>query len=429
MAVLSRYDPLTGLPNRPALNERLAGLSAIMGEAALLFLDLDRFKTVNDSLGHAAGDALLVQVADRLKEAVGDQAMVARLGGDEFVILLVDADEHAARLIASRILETFHAPFLMENRPHRAQTSIGIAITPAVHSRDLLRAADAAMYASKRGGGSIATVYEESLHAELVDRLRLEQDLFVAVERNQFNLVFQPVVRSVTAEIVGFEALLRWNHPERGQMGPSMFIPLAEETGQIVAIGQWVMETAVSAITAWNARFGLGLFVAINVAPQQLAQPDFVAAVEKALIDRQAIPQTLVVEVTESTIMDRSAMLRLESLRTLGVGIAIDDFGTGYSNLAYLCDLPADKVKIDRRFVTAAALTDDDRAFLNAMVSLTRTTGMTVVAEGVETKAECDIVEATGCDLIQGYFFGRPMAMPAVESLLSSRCIGPLGSD
>jgi len=201
---------------------------------------------------------------------------------------------------------------------------------------------------------------------------------------------------------------------------PAAFIPLAEETGQVVAIGQWVLETAVSTIATWNARFGLDLFVTINVAPQQLAQADFVGAVRKALIDQRAIPGTLIIEVTETTIMDRSAVLRLEALRRLGVGIAIDDFGTGYSNLAYLRDLPADKVKIDRRFVTAAALSGDDRAFLDAMVNLVRTTGMTVVAEGVETKAECDIVEAAGCDLIQGYLLGRPMAPLAVEGMLSS---------
>jgi len=420
LAVLSRYDPLTGLPNRRALNERLAGHDVNAGEAALLFLDLDRFKTVNDSLGHAAGDALLVQVSDRLKEAVGERGMVARLGGDEFVVLLLNADERAGRVVASRILEAFHAPFLIEDRPHRAKTSIGLAVTPAVARVDLLRAADAAMYASKRGGGSALTVYEESLHAEMVERLRLEQDLFVAGERDQFKLVFQPVVKSVTKDIVGFEALLRWHHPERGLLGPSTFIPLAEETGQVVAIGKWVLETAVSTIAAWNKRFGLDLFVTINVAAQQLAQPDFVGAVRQALIKRQAIPGTLVVEVTESTIMDRSAVLRLEALRQLGVGIAIDDFGTGFSNLAYLRDLPADKVKIDRRFVTAAALTDNDKAFLNAMVNLVRTTGMTVVAEGVESAAECDIVEAAGCDLIQGYLFGRPMPAPEVESALSN---------
>jgi|GEM_PF-2678638 len=420
LAVLSRYDPLTGLPNRRALNERLARLDANAGEAALLFLDLDRFKTVNDSLGHVAGDALLVQVSDRLKEAVGERGIVARLGGDEFVVLLVDADERDGRIVASRILETFHTPFLIEDRPHRAKTSIGLAVTPAVASVDLLRAADAAMYASKRAGGSGLTVYEESLHAEMVERLRLEQDLFVAGERNQFSLVFQPIVRGVTEDIVGFEALLRWHHPERGLLGPATFIPLAEETGQIVAIGKWVLESAVATITAWNARFGLDLFVTINVAAQQLAQPDFVGAVRQALIGRQAVPGTLVVEVTESTIMDRSAVLRLEALRQLGVSIAIDDFGTGFSNLAYLRDLPADKVKIDRRFVTAAALTDDDCAFLNAMVNLVRTTGMTVVAEGVESRAECDVIEAAGCDLVQGYLFGRPMPALDVESLLSS---------
>ncbi len=420
LAVLSRYDPLTGLPNRRALNERLARLDGRTGEAALLFLDLDRFKTVNDSLGHAAGDALLVQVAERLKEAVGERGIVARLGGDEFVVLLVDADERSGRVVASHILDRFHTPFLIEDRPHRAKTSIGLAVTPAVASVDLLRAADAAMYASKRDGGSSLTVYEESLHAEMVERLRLEQDLFVAVERGEFTLVFQPIVQSGTEVIVGFEALLRWHHPERGLLGPSTFIPLAEQTGQVVAIGRWVLEAAVSTITAWNARFGLDLFVTINVAAQQLTQPDFVGAVRKALIEQQAPAGTLVVEVTESTIMDRSAVLRLEALRNLGVSIAIDDFGTGFSNLAYLRDLPADKVKIDRRFVTAAALTDDDRAFLNAMVNLVRTTGMTVVAEGVETRAECDVVEAAGCDLIQGYLFGRPMPARDVESALSS---------
>jgi diguanylate cyclase (GGDEF)-like protein len=420
LAVLSRFDPLTGLHNRRALNERLARLDANSGTAALLFLDLDRFKTVNDSLGHAAGDALLVQVSDRLKEAVGESGITARLGGDEFVVLLVDADEHAGRVVASRILDTFHTPFLIEDRPHRAKTSIGMAVTPSVANVDLLRAADAAMYASKREGGSTLTVYEESLHADMVERLRLEQDLFVAGERDEFKLVFQPIVCSGTESIIGFEALLRWQHPERGLLAPSTFIPLAEETGQIVAIGKWVLQTAVSNITAWNARFGLDLFVTINVAPQQLAQPDFVGAVLNVLIDHQATPETLVVEVTESTIMDRSAVLRLETLRKLGVSIAIDDFGTGFSNLAYLRDLPADKVKIDRRFVTAAALTDDDRAFFNAMVNLVRTTGMTVIAEGVESREECDVVEAAGCDLIQGYLFGRPMAVLDVESMLSN---------
>jgi diguanylate cyclase (GGDEF)-like protein len=406
---LSNTDPLTGLPNRRMLGARLAEWRAApqRRSACLLFLDLDRFKTVNDSLGHHAGDELLQEVARRLAVLAQDEWLLVRLGGDEFVLFREGVDGAAAAAVARRVLALFDQPFSVAGRPHRGSTSIGVAVSQAAES-DLLREADAALHAAKRPGGDRIVYFDPALHRQALNKLQVEQDLFVALERNQFVLHFQPVVRLPDREVTGFEALVRLQHPERGLIMPGGFIGVAEETGLIGRIGHWVAEATLRAAVSMREtalRFGF------NVSGHQLLTGDFAGDFTGMLRAHDMPADRMTIEVTESTLMDESAIRQLERLRELGCRVAIDDFGTGYSSIANLRRLPVDSVKLDRSFIVNSESDPQSEAVFRAVIDLAHTLNLQVTAEGVETEAQCALVTRFGSDRAQGYLFGRPQPL------------------
>jgi diguanylate cyclase (GGDEF)-like protein len=402
-------DPVTGLPNRRVLNQRLATWrgTADRPPAGLLILDLDRFKTVNDSLGHYAGDDLLRAVAMRLAALVGPDRLLVRLSGDEFVIFEEFPNPDAAHALANRVLGLFTEAFIVAGRPHRASASIGVAVS-AGEPTDLVREADAAMYAAKRQGGNRVVLFRKTLHHQVLSRLRTEQDLFLALDRHEFILHYQPVIRLRDREVTAFEALARWNHPQRGLLTPNAFIHMAEETGLIGRLGNWVAAEAIrqlSMIDDPTLRMGF------NVSAHQLLTGDFATFI-KNLLDQHEVPgPRMTVEVTESTLMEGNAVRELQRLRALGCRVAIDDFGTGYSSLSYLRRLPVDTIKIDRSFIEPIGQEPDAEKFLRALIDLAHTLSLRVIAEGIETEAQCDFLTAHGCDVAQGYLFARPRAI------------------
>jgi len=403
---VSNSDPLTGLANRSVLNEFLQHWqdSSPPVPAALLFLDVDRFKTINDSLGHYAGDDLLRQVADRLAALIGPGQLAVRLGGDEFVVMAENISESAAWGLAQAVLRQFDQPFTVAGRPVRVATSIGLAYGVSA-ADDLLRNADAAMYAAKRQGGGRAVRYEAELHAAVHDKLLIEQDLFLALERHQLEVHYQPIVNLPSVTLRGFEALARWRHPERGWIPPGEFIPLAEETGQIERIGLWVAERAITALADAEDP---ALRMTINVSGKQLLGGRFCDELVRITADAGIAPARLTIEVTESVLMEEAAVQELKRLRELGCRIAIDDFGIGYSSLAYLRRLPVNIIKIDRSFVSSLGHDRETEPFLRALVKLIRTLRLTVIAEGVETGEQSRLLAKMHCDGAQGYLFGKP---------------------
>jgi diguanylate cyclase (GGDEF)-like protein/PAS domain S-box-containing protein len=418
------HDGLTGLPNRTLFLDRLGHALRRSrrrdGRVAVLFLDLDRFKVVNDSLGHKAGDRLLVDVAMRLSSALRPADTLARFGGDELTLLCEDmVDEHDARAIAERLLETFADPFVVKDGEAFLQASIGIALSHDGFevAEDLIRDADAAMYRAKERGHAFE-LFDEAMRQDVRDRLALEASLRRGIERGELRLHCQPLVSLAEGRIEGFESLVRWEHPERGLVPPGAFIPLAEETGLIVPLGAWVLREACATLRQVIDATGMNwLQASVNVSPRQLQQPDFVAAVQVALDDNGLAPQSLVVEITESAIMEAGAAGVLRSLKDLGVHLAMDDFGTGYSSLAHLRRFPLDVIKVDRSFV--AALGDGQGSSIaGAIVSLAQALGLRTVAEGIEDDEQCRAVRALGCDLAQGFLFARPMPADQLTRLL-----------
>ncbi|MGD0362156.1 MAG: EAL domain-containing protein [Bryobacteraceae bacterium] len=434
------FDPLTGLPNRTQFHERLA---ACMDRAAqepdypftVLCLDLDRFKVVNDSLGHTAGDELLVHVAQRLRSAVrsaplpGEERgafrdLIARLGGDEFAILLENVDSHGAIRIADRIRESIHAAFKLESREVFTTASIGIVPGHSAYRTptEILRDADTAMYKAKSLGRSRFEVFEAGMRAQAVARLDLESDLRRAVDKGEFVLYYQPKVNLKTQQIVGVEALIRWLHPERGIVAPDEFIPLAEETGLIVPIGLWVLREACMAMRRWHAEFPTvpPLEVSVNVSVRQFREPDLQAQVAAILAETQLDPKTLQLEITESVLMDdlETVATLLDGLKTLGVGLKIDDFGTGYASLKCLNRLPFDVLKIDRSFVVHMSEKDGTGDTIRTILLLAENLGMQVVAEGIERKDQLEELQALHCDYGQGYYFSPPLEPEALGALI-----------
>jgi len=403
---VSSSDPLTGLANRSVLNEFLQAWRQAdpPAPAAVLFFDIDRFKNVNDSLGHYAGDDLLREVADRLSALAGPDHLVVRLGGDEFVIMAENISESEAWDLAQSVLRQFDHPFTVAGRPVRATTSIGLACGAAA-SDDLLRNADAAMYAAKRQGGGRIVRFEAKLHAAVHEKLLIEQDLFLALDRQQLSLHFQPIVYLPSAKLRGFEALVRWRHPERGWISPAEFIPLAEETGQIERIGLWVAEQAVATLAKLEDKT---LRMTINVSGKQLVGGRFCEAFARILAAAAIDPPRIIIEVTESVLMEDEAVKELERMRALGCRIAIDDFGIGYSSLAYLRRLPVNVIKIDQSFISSLGHDRETELFLRALVKLIRTLRLAVIAEGVETLEQWRLLAKMHCDAAQGYFFGKP---------------------
>ncbi len=416
---MAYHDALTGLPNRALLEDRLAVALAQTGRTgqpfAVVSLDIDRLKVVNDTLGHAAGDALLRAVSQRLEHTTRDSDTVARVGGDEFILLLPGGTRGGGTAtVGTKILEAFRAPFSVEGREIHVSPSIGIAVYPddGDDAEALLRNADAAMYKAKRQGNGFQ-IYTPSMNTEATERLLLENDLRHALERDELVLHYQPQAQVESGEIFGVEALIRWEHPELGLIPPDRFIPLAEETGLIVPIGEWVLRRACEQARAWHDAGAGGLTVAVNISVRQFLQPDLCGVIGRVLA-RSGLPAAcLELEITESTAMedlDISGQV-LHTLQDMGVRIAIDDFGTGHSSLSYLKNFPIHTLKIDRSFVKDIPGDPNDAAIAAAAIAMAHSLGLTVIAEGVETKAQLKFLQERRCDGFQGYLIGRP-ALP-----------------
>lgn len=433
---LANHDALTGLPNRRLLIDRLGQALALAHrenhQVAVLFMDLDRFKTINDSLGHMTGDALLQNVARRLSETLREGDTVSRLGGDEFVVVLPSLDQpKAAEKVALKLVDALAPPIDLGGQELRVSASIGISLFPedGCDTETLLRNADSAMYHAKDMGRNNYQFFMEQMNVAAAERLRLENDLHRALERQEFELHFQPRVSVANGLACGIEALIRWRHPERGLVLPEHFIPVAEDTGLIVPIGEWVINEACRQGTAWCAAGLPQIPVAVNLSPRQFRQSNLVDTVARA-IDRHGWPCNLLeLEITEGVLMQQTSdtLKTLEALNRLGVGLAIDDFGTGYSSLSYLKRFPVDFLKIDQSFVRDIAVDPDDATIVTAIIGLAHSLGLTVVAEGVENASQLDFIRDAGCDEAQGYHIGRPMpAGQMAEWLLANRPSGPL---
>jgi diguanylate cyclase (GGDEF)-like protein len=421
------HDALTGLPNRTLFADRvqhaLAGARRRGTRVAVLFCDLDNFKVVNDSLGHHAGDELLVLVAERLREMLRATDTVARFGGDEFGILLEDvASERDAMLVAEQVIAVFQQPFQLAAGTHVVSGSIGIALSGAAADSpaDLVRDADAAMYRAKLGGRNGYEVFDEGMRARAVQRMSVESDLRGALERDELRLVFQPIVSLADGHVLGAEALIRWQHPERGLLGPGEFITVAEESGLIVPIGDWVLASACREAAAWVAE--QPLMVSVNLSPRQVS-PRLIDAVAAAITDSGLDPDLLALEITEGVLLGDSDASRgtLKALKALGVHLVLDDFGTGYSSLGYLKRLPLDGIKIDRSFVDGLGTDADDSAIVSAVAGMANSLGLTLIAEGVESLAQVKELQQLACQRAQGFHFARPMDPDAFRALIDPR--------
>jgi diguanylate cyclase (GGDEF)-like protein/PAS domain S-box-containing protein len=417
LAHQSLHDPLTGLPNRVLFHDRVARAVAAAAqggtELAVLFIDLDDFRKVNDTFGHACGDAVILDTARRLRACVRTTDTAARLGGDEFALLLEGASANDAARVAQAMIDALLAmPVDVGGRAIAVAGSIGIATSgPADTTETLLRNADLAMYQAKADGRARWAIYDPGMHASVATRFRLEAALKDAVAADEVTLAYQPIVELATGRVMGFEALARWCDPTAGPVPPSEFIPVAEETGLIHPLGRRLIEKACAALREWHAATGAAAYVSVNVSPLQLDSDLFPAAVQRVLDDSGLDPHALVLEVTEGLLLASSSRDSLRALREMGVQVSIDDFGTGYSSLSYLRQLPVDMVKIDQSFVRAVDDGPDDVAFLAAIVRLSRTLGLATIGEGVETVGQLVELAAAGCDYGQGYLFARPGAI------------------
>ena len=422
---LAHYDSLTGLANRLQMSQMLEKILTARAEAqrtcAILLLDLDRFKQVNDTLGHPAGDALLKQVSQRLERVVGRAGRVGRLGGDEFKVIIPGHTPNADLAeLARRVIEALSQPYLIEGHRVMIGASIGIAMAPenGVTSEALIRNADLALYAAKDGGRGRHHFYAPDLHSDAEERRQLEQDLRDALTSGGLELHYQPIVCTTTEKITGFEALLRWNHPVRGQLSPSKFIPIAEDAGLIVQIGEWALRTACHDMAKWPE----GVRVAVNVSPLQFANPTLPAVVTNVIASAQIDPSRLELEITESVFLNDSdgTDAMFAALKRIGVRLALDDFGTGYSSLGYLKKAPFDKIKIDQSFVRGATIHGSrNGAIISSIVSLAEALDMETTAEGVETLDELDLVRVLGCSHVQGFVYAKPLTREDAEALLA----------
>ena len=423
------HDSLTGLASRALFLDRLrhgiSGAQRAKTTLGLLFIDLDRFKMVNDTLGHAAGDRLLVEVAERVRACLRASDTAARFGGDEFAVLLADTTGSGAQIVADRIIEAVSAPFDISDREVFISASIGIALSePDVcDPNELLRAADVAMYQAKRHGKGRHEMFEPGMHAVLMERLNLEADLRRAIDHSEFVLHYQPIVALDTGRVVTVEALVRWHHPGRGMVPPLDFIPLAEETGLILPLGQWVLEEACRQAAEWQRDrvTDLALSVSVNLSARQLEQRDVAARVAHALFESGLDPSCLVLEITESLLLqDREdTIAKLSELRLLGIRLAIDDFGTGYSSLSYLRQFPIDILKIDKSFVDGIGAGPEASAFARAIVRLGQTLHLEMIAEGIEEYSQVEELRRARCQLGQGYYFARPLPAAQMSELLA----------
>ena len=410
-------DPLTGLASRLMLEDQLAS-AALRAEArhrrlALLYIDLDGFKAVNDSCGYRAGDGLLRDVAIRLLTLARSTDTIARVGGDEFLMLMDgDPDSASATLVADRVRQTLQRPYQLPGKEVRLSCSIGIVLYPDHGSRArLIARADAAMLAAKRAGGNLHCFFDAGMEHDAQDTIDLHRDLRRAIEtRTGLELHYQPKIDGRTGQVTGVEALVRWHHPDRGMISPGVFVPIAERFGLIGSLGQWVTDEACRQVHSWQ-QLGLGMHVAINLSVHQLRQSDLVERIQGSLARHGVAPQSLTFEITESAAMEdpQASLRQFERLSAVGVQLSIDDFGTGYSSLSYLRKLPARQLKIDRSFVQDLDRELDSRAIVRAVIKLSHALGLSVVAEGVETRAQQDILKRFGCDELQGFLYAKPM--------------------
>jgi diguanylate cyclase (GGDEF)-like protein/PAS domain S-box-containing protein len=422
----AHHDELTGLPNRRLLGLKLdkavAGAMQDGTTGAVVFVDLDRFKLVNDSLGHGAGDELLLLATQRLKATLRADDFLARFGGDEFIVLLERTSRQGASQVASNLIRQLSEPFFLSTGEEiYIGASVGICLFPedSTSAGQLLQHADAALYQAKASGKSICKFYSSDLTARANTRLSLESLLRRALSRNEFVLHYQPLVRLADRRIVGFEALVRWQDPDRGMIPPSEFLPVAEETGLVVPIGQWVLRSACTQMRAWlKAGYELSS-MAVNISARQFNRPDFAQSVSEALRQAGLEASYLELEITEGTLManDVATVATLNALKAVGVRLAVDDFGTGYSSLAYLKKLPVNKLKIDRSFVTDIGSDPASAAIVSAIISLARCLGLEVLAEGIQNEQQRNALLAAGCTEGQGYLFARPVPSAAVASL------------
>jgi diguanylate cyclase (GGDEF)-like protein/PAS domain S-box-containing protein len=426
---LANYDVLTGLPNRFLMQDRATQAVAQAHRnrlrVALIHIDLDRFKMVNETLGHYVGDSLLKQAADRIKLCARDGDTVARVGGDEFTIVLPNVPgAQSLSMTAEKVLTELSRPFPGEAQELFVSASIGISLYPddARSVDDLIKHADAAMYSAKNLGRSNYQFFTSALNDEVQERMLLENGLRSALQREELRLVYQPKIDLTTREIVGAEALIRWQHPGLGLIAPTRFIPVAEDSGMVGQIGEWVLRTVCRQIRDWEDA-GIAVPVAINVSARQFQQYDLSELIRSVLTEAAVHPRLLEVELTESAVMQdaEASVVMLERLKALGVQISIDDFGTGYSSLSYLKRLPLDVLKIDQSFVRDISSDPNDAAIVRAIITLARSLGMKVVAEGVENEAQLAFLNAYGCQYAQGYLFGQPMSAEALASRLRNR--------
>lgn len=415
---LAYYDVLTGLPNRTLLRDRLGQMIAVshrdQQQFALLFMDLDRFKYINDSMGHTVGDRLLQAVAMRIQEHVREEDTVARIGGDEFIVLLRETGESGASVVAKKLLETLATPYDLDGQIISTQASIGISLYPD-HAQDadtLIKNADMAMYCVKEEGRNNYKFFKPEMNFRVDLLFSMEKDLRLALELGEFTLQYQPQADLANGKLCGVEVLARWHHPEKGAISPAEFIPVAEETGQIIAIGEWVLRTACAQMVEWRKAGMDDISIAVNLSMRQLRQPLLVELVKAVLEETGLEPQYLELEITEGIMMgdNQIAMHFLNEMHGLGVQLSIDDFGTGFSSLNYLKKLPVDKLKIDQSFVRDIESDESDAAIIRSIISLGHRLNMRVIAEGVETQEQLDFLRIRGCDEIQGYFFARPMS-------------------
>jgi len=428
-------DALTGLANRTLLGDRIrqAGARAERGERppCVLVLDLDEFKTINDSLGHNAGDRILVEVARRLTSVVRETDTVARLGGDEFAILIPDATEDDALRIAERALKELQAPFAIGDRTVWSGASIGLCFGMRGQSAEhLLRDADTAMYAAKANGRGNIQVFRPEMHNAARERLQVASELGVAIPGGQLLLFYQPVVELRTARIVGAEALVRWQHPERGLLSPADFIPIAEDSGHIIELGRWVVQAAVSQLRVWTTTFpALPFQLHVNLSPIEVKWPGMAEFIRDTLDRHEVDPRRLALEISETGLMtgDVVGLDALVRLKELGVGIEIDDFGTGYSSISYLRRLPIDTVKVDQSLIRTIAGDSQQVGFVAAILRLIESVGLRTVVEGIETSAQMVQLQQIGCVYGQGFFFSEPVPVEQMTQMLMTQQIESRG--
>jgi diguanylate cyclase (GGDEF)-like protein len=418
------HDALTGLPNRALIIDRIGQLLArnrLEGtQGAALYLDVDEFKNVNDRLGHEAGDRLLAAVAERLRTTLRDADTIGRMGGDEFVVLIDGGDLDAApELVAERLLNVMHQPFTLDGAgtPLVVNASIGMAVGDRASADELLRDADVALYEAKAAGKNRYHVFQPEMQTELGHRMELECDLRSALQNDEFCLVYQPIYNLDDLTLVGVEALLRWVHPTHGLVQPDEFIPILDQTGQINAVGRWVLQHACAQMAAWHAH-GDTLDISVNVSAGQLDDDSIVDDVRDALATSELEPTSLIIEVTETALMrnSRTTAQRLKAIKELGVKIAVDDFGTGYSSLAYLQQFPVDSLKIDRMFTNAITSSPESKALIGTLVQLGKDLGLTTLAEGVETAGQMDRLRGEHVNEIQGFLLSRPLDPDTLET-------------